>query len=239
MSGFFPCMMFGIPGAALAMIRSARSARKKAAAGILGSAALCAFVCGITEPFEFAFMFAAPWLYLVYALLYGLFAWVTALVGFRAAFSFSAGATDLLFSASLPAAQNTWMILPLGLAAFVLFYLSFRVLIRRFDFRTPGREAEELAETARRNAAGAGKGRASGIDAEALLAGLGGAENILSLDNCATRLRLELKEPGLADEAALKAAGAKGIIRPGKNSVQVIIGLKVQAAADELRGILN
>ena len=230
MSGFFPCMMFGVPGAALAMIRSAKPERRKAAMGILGSAALCSFVCGITEPFEFAFMFVAPGLYLVYALLYGVFTWVTALTGFRAGFSFSAGATDLLFSSSLPAAANTWLILPLGLAAFAVFYLTFRLMIRRFGLQTPGRESDAPEPAGERAA-----GPVEGVDPAALLRALGGAENILSLDNCATRLRLELEDPSLLDEPALKAAGAKGVLKPGKNSVQVVIGLKVQAVADALR----
>ncbi|MDE7360149.1 MAG: PTS transporter subunit EIIC, partial [Lachnospiraceae bacterium] len=108
MSGFFPCMMFGIPGAALAMIHTAKKGKQKAAIGLVASAAVCAFVCGVTEPFEFGFMFLAPALYLIYALLYGIFTVIVALLGFRAGFSFSAGATDLLFSASLPAAQGTW-----------------------------------------------------------------------------------------------------------------------------------
>lgn len=238
MSGFFPCMMFGIPGAALAMIHSAKSARRKTVVGILGSAALCAFLCGITEPFEFSFMFAAPWLYLVYALLYGLFSFATALLGFRAGFSFSAGATDLLFSASMPAAAKTWMILPLGLAAFALFYFAFRAMIRKFDPPVPGREPEELAETASaapESPEGMAAETVEGVDLAALFKGLGGSENIRTLDNCATRLRQELKDPGLLDEKALKAAGAKGVIRPGRDSAQVIIGLKVQAVADAMR----
>ena len=143
MSGFFPCMMFGVPGAALAMIQTAKSTKKKIAIGLVGSAALCAFICGVTEPFEFAFMFLAPGLYVVYALLYGIFTVITVLVGFRAGFSFSAGATDLLFSASLPAAANTWMIIPLGIAAFVVFYLVFRFAIVKFDLKTPGREDDD------------------------------------------------------------------------------------------------
>lgn len=247
MSGFFPCMMFGVPGAALAMIRCAKPTRRKAAIGILGSAALCSFVCGITEPFEFAFMFVAPVLYVVYALLYGIFTWITALVGFRAGFSFSAGATDLLFSASLPAAQNTWMILPLGLAAFVVFYLVFRILIGKFKLHTPGNEAEELAKTAQERARTVNKPTeqnetvelVEGVDISAILRGLGGAENILSLDNCATRLRLELQDISLLDEPGLKTAGARGVIKPGKNSVQVVIGLKVQGVADALRNKLQ
>ena len=241
MSGFFPCMMFGVPGAALAMIRSAKPGRRSAAVGILASAALCAFVCGITEPFEFAFMFAAPWLYLVYALLYGVFAWVTALVGFRAGFSFSAGATDLLFSASLPAAQKTWLILPLGLAAFAVFFLCFRVLIRAFDLPVPGNEDEEEKGTQEQKIAQEAKApaddqeRVAGVAIAALLEGLGGRENIRTLANCATRLRLELHDLSLLDEQKLKAAGAKGVIKVGKDSAQVVIGLKVQEVADALR----
>ena len=143
MSGFFPCMMFGIPGAALAMVHTAKSNKKKIAIGLVGSAALCSFICGVTEPFEFGFMFLAPALYVVYALLYGIFTFITVLVGFRAGFSFSAGATDLIFSASLPAAKNTWMILPLGIAAFVVFYVVFRFMITKFDLKTPGREDDD------------------------------------------------------------------------------------------------
>ena len=119
MSGFFPCMMFGVPGAALAMVHTAKSDKKKLAIGLVASAALCAFVCGVTEPFEFGFMFLAPALYVVYAALYGIFTVITVLVGFRAGFSFSAGATDLIFSAPLPAAKNTWMIIPLSLTHLV------------------------------------------------------------------------------------------------------------------------
>ncbi len=144
MSGFFPCMMFGIPGAALAMVHTAKSNKKKVAIGLVASAALCAFVCGVTEPFEFGFMFLAPGLYLIYALLYGIFTTVTVLLGFRAGFSFSAGATDLVFSAPLPAAANTWMIIPLGIAAFAVFYVVFRFAIVKFNLKTPGREDDDI-----------------------------------------------------------------------------------------------
>ena len=143
MSGFFPCMMFGIPGAALAMVHTAKSNKKKAAIGLVSSAAIAAFVCGVTEPFEFGFMFLAPVLYLVYAVLYGIFTVVTVLLGFRAGFSFSAGLTDLIFSASLPAAAKTWLIIPLGIAAFVVFYVVFRFAIVKFDLKTPGREDDD------------------------------------------------------------------------------------------------
>ena len=242
MSGFFPCMMFGVPGAALAMIRSAKTKRRKYAVGILASAALCAFACGITEPFEFAFMFAAPALYAAYALLYGVFTYVTALTGFRAGFSFSAGATDLLFSASLPAARDTWLILPLGAAAFAAFYFTFRVMIRKLHLNTPGNEADlppegEAApeEQPQPGEDGEADCVAGGVNVTSLLRGLGGAGNIRSLDSCATRLRLEVRDVGQVQDAALKKAGARGVVRLGDTAVQVIIGLKVQAVADALR----
>ena len=163
MSGFFPCMMFGIPGAALAMVHTAKSNKKKVAIGLLSSAAIAAFVCGVTEPFEFGFMFLAL---------------ITVLVGFRAGFSFSAGLTDLVFSASLPAAANTWMIIPLGIAAFVVFYLVFRFAIVKFDLKTPGREDDDDTE--------AEKSAVLANDdftevAKIVLEGVGGKENVTSI----------------------------------------------------------
>lgn len=237
MSGFFPCMMFGIPGAVLAIIQSAKGAKRKAAAGILVSAAVCSFVCGITEPFEFAFMFIAPALYVVYSLLYGVFTYITAISGFRAGFSFSAGATDLLFSASLPAAQKTWMIIPLGAAAFVVFYLVFRFMIKKFDLPTPG-DTETAADVAP-VASGNSCDVVSGVNIPLIIEGLGGKDNILTMDNCATRLRVELKEISVVDEKTLKQAGAKGMMKAGKTGVQVIIGLKVQSVADAAREYLK
>ena len=234
MSGFFPCMMFGVPGAALAMLRSVKTGRKKAAAGILLSGAVCAFVCGVTEPFEFSFMFLSPLLYLVYALLYGLVTFVTVLTGFRAGFSFSAGVTDLVFSASLPAAARTWLILPLGLASFVLFYAVFRFMIARWKLKTPGQE-EDLSRAQESPAVSAGAGGGYADQARILLRGLGGAENILSIDNCITRLRLEIKDMGKVDGNVIRSSGAAGVIRPGKNALQVVIGTTVQFVADELK----
>ena len=227
-------MMFGIPGAALAMIHTAKDNKKKVAIGLVASAAVCAFVCGVTEPFEFGFMFLAPGLYLIYALLYGIFTVITTLLGFRAGFSFSAGATDLVFSASLPAAQNTWMIIPLGLAAFAIFYVVFRFAIVKFDLKTPGREDDDLEAEK--------KAVLSNNDftevASIILEGLGGKGNIVALDNCITRLRLEIKDYTQVDEKKIKSAGVAGIIRPSKNAVQVIVGTKVQFVADEMKKML-
>ena len=230
MSGFFPCMMFGIPGAALAMIQTAKSNKKKIAIGLVGSAAICAFVCGVTEPFEFAFMFLAPGLYVVYALLYGIFTVITTLVGFRAGFSFSAGATDLLFSASLPAAQKTLLIIPLGIAAFIVFYVVFRFAIVKFNLKTPGREDDDVDETTVKLA-----NNDYTEVARIVLEGVGGKENVASIDNCITRLRLEIKDYTKVDEKVIKSAGVAGIIRPSKTAVQVIIGTKVQFVADEFK----
>ena len=235
MSGFFPCMMFGIPGAALAMVHTAKSNKKKIAAGLLGAAALSAFVCGVTEPFEFAFMFLAPVLYVVYALLYGIFTTVTVMLGFRAGFSFSAGLTDLVFSASLPAAAKTLLIIPLGLAALVIFYLVFRVMITALNLKTPGREDDD-------EAVDESKVQLANNDftttAQIILEGLGGAGNVTSVDNCITRLRLEVKDPLLVDEKKIKSAGIAGVIRPSKTAVQVVVGTKVQFVADEFKKLM-
>ena len=230
MAGFFPCMMFGIPGAALAMIQTAKSNKRKATIGIVGAAAVCAFLCGVTEPFEFAFMFLAFPLYIVYAALYGIFAAITVALGFRAGFCFSAGATDLLFGASLPAAANYLVMIPMGLAAFVVFYLVFRFAITKWNLKTPGREDDVDSEL---------KIELANDDyttmAQIILEGVGGKENLTSIDHCITRLRLEVKDRLLVDEKKIKSSGASGVIRPGKTSVQVVIGPKVQFVFDEFK----
>ena len=197
MSGFFPCMMFGIPGAALAMVHTAKN--KKA------------------------------------AVLYGIFTVITYYVGFRAGFMFSAGATDLVFSASLPAHANTWMILPLGLAAFVVFYVVFRFAITKFNLVTPGREDED-AEAAEANIQLANNDFTT--IASGVLAAVGGKANVANVDYCATRLRFEVKDSTAVNEKAVKAAGAAGVIRPSKNACQVVIGPKVQFVYDELKKML-
>ena len=232
MSGFFPCMMFGIAGAALAMVRTAKN--KKAAIGLVLSAAICAFVCGVTEPFEFGFMFLCFPLYVVYSALYGIFTIITYYSGFRAGFCFSAGATDLVFSASLPAAAKTWMIIPLGIAAFLVFYFVFYFAITKFDLKTPGREDDD--EEAEKKVVLANNNYTE--VAAAVLAAIGGKENVKDVGYCATRLRFEVLDNAKVDEKAVKAAGAAGVIRPSKNACQVIIGTKVQFVYDELKKML-
>lgn len=228
MAGFFPCMIFGIPGAALAMIHTAKD--KKAAMGLVASAALCSFVCGVTEPFEFCFMFLAPGLYVVYAILFGLFTVLTVVVGFRAGFCFSAGAVDLVFSSSLPAAANTWTIIPLGIAAFAVFYIVFRFAIEKWDLKTPGREDDYEEEL------NAGLINADYTEVAALiLEGVGGKENVAGIDNCIVRLRLEIKNPRLVSAKKIKSSGVAGIMRPGKNNVHVVIGPQVELVTDEFK----
>ena len=230
MAGFFPSMMFGIPGAALAMVHCAKDNKKKVAIGLVASAAICAFICGVTEPFEFGFMFLAPVLYVIYSVLYAVFAMITVALGFRAGFSFSAGATDLLFSASLPAAAKTWVIIPMGIAAFVVFYVVFRFAITKFNLKTPGREDDDEDET---------KVVLSNNNftevARIVLEGVGGKENLTSIDNCITRLRLEVKDYTKVNEKKIKSAGVAGVVRPSKTAVQVIIGTQVQHVADEFK----
>lgn len=235
MAGFFPSMMFGIPGAALAMILTAKPEKRKATIGIVGSAAICAFICGVTEPFEFSFMFLCFPLYIVYSLLYAVFAMVTVALGFRAGFCFSAGATDLFFSASLPAAHNTMLIWILGPIAFAIFFVVFYFAIKKFNLMTPGREDDDQE--------GEMKIELANNDftamAKIILEGLGGAENIAELDHCITRLRLEVKDNLKVDEKKIKSSGISGIIRPSKTAVQVIVGPKVQFVFDEMEKLVK
>ena len=217
------------------MILTAKPEKRKATIGIVGSAAICAFICGVTEPFEFSFMFLAFPLYVVYSLLYAIFAMVTVALGFRAGFCFSAGATDLLFGASLPAANNYWVMIPMGIAAFVVFFVVFYFAIKQFNLKTPGREDEDTE--------GEMKIELANNDftamAKIILEGLGGAENIVELDHCITRLRLEVKDNLKVDEKKIKSSGISGIIRPSKTAVQVIVGPKVQFVFDEMEKLVK
>ncbi len=246
MTGFFPIMMFGLPGAALAMYVTAKSTRRKATAGILLSASVAAFLVGITEPIEFLFMFLAPGLFLVHALFTGISLAIAAMLPVRSGFGFSAGFIDLILSWANPMAQNPWAIFILGPIWFVVYFLVFRWIILKWDLKTPGREDEDPEDGADPGSAGAeasAESRASGsrfVDtAQKFLAALGGSDNIVEIENCATRLRMELADPALADEAALKRAGAAGVIKPGGKSYQVIYGLNVQFVKDAMERLMD
>ena len=230
MTGFFPFMMFGLPAACIAMYQTAKPAKKKMVYGLLASAAFCSFFTGVTEPIEFSFMFLAPGLYVVHALLAGITAGITVALPIRAGFSFSGGAVDMVLSSFTPLAENPWLLIPVGIAVGVLYYIVFRFAITKFNLKTPGREdddAEELKVTLANN-------DYTSV-AKIVLEGVGGPENVTSIDNCITRLRLEVKDYTKVNEKVIKSAGVAGVIRPSKTAVQVIIGTQVQFVADEFK----
>ena len=230
MSGFFPVMMFGLPAAALAMYHTAKENKKKVAAGLLMAAALSSFFTGVTEPLEFAFMFLAPALYAIHALLTGISMAIVALLPVRAGFNFSAGFVDWFLSFKAPFAENPLYLIPIGLVVAVVYYIVFRIVIVKFNLKTPGREDDDIDEA---------KVQLSNDNfteiAKIILEGVGGKENVTSVDNCITRLRLEIKDYTAVNEKMIKSAGVAGVIRPSKNAVQVIIGTKVQFVADEFK----
>ena len=229
MSGFFPVMMFGLPAAALAMYHTAKDSKKQIAAGLLFSAALASFFNGVTEPLEFSFMFLAPVLYLIHAVLTGISLAVVSLLPARAGFNFSAGLIDWILSFKAPFAVNPLLLPAIGLVVAVIYYVLFRTVIVMFDLKTPGREDDD-DETAVQLA----NDDFTEV-ARIVLEGVGGKGNVASIDNCITRLRLEIKDYTAVDEKKIKSAGVAGVIRPSKTAVQVIIGTKVQFVADEFK----
>ncbi|MDF2485303.1 MAG: glucose transporter subunit [Herbinix sp.] len=235
MAGFFPVMMFGLPGAALAMYHTATTKKKKIAASLLMAAALCSFLTGVTEPLEFSFMFLAPALYLVHALLTGISCFIVALLPARAGFNFSAGLIDFILSLKAPMAQNPWLLIPIGLVFFVVYYAIFRFMITKFKLKTPGREDDDISDEELKVSL---SNKDFAAVAAKILEGLGGKANIASVDNCVTRLRIEIKDYTAVDEKKIKAAGVAGVIRPSKTSVQVVVGTQVQFVADELKKML-
>jgi len=230
MAGFFPVMMFGLPAACLAMYRCARTENKKAVAGLLLSMALTSFLTGVTEPIEFGFMFLAPMLYAVHAVLTGLSMSLMYMLHIRLGFTFSAGLFDFLLSSGK--GQNPMLMLPVGLAYFALYYGIFTFAIRKFDLMTMGREQAETAVVS----APASRG---GSRAHDFITALGGAANLKSVDACTTRLRLEVVDGGVLNAAALKALGSRGMIQPAAGSVQVVLGPEADLIADEIRQVLR
>ena len=230
MSGFFPVMMFGLPGACLAMYRAARPERRRAVGGLLLSIGLTSLLTGVTEPIEFTFMFLAPVLYAVHALLTGLAMVLMDSAGIHLGFSFSAGLFDYVLNFSR-ATHPLWL-LPIGVGYFALYYALFRYGIVRFNLATPGRETTAGAETVIAAAATAGEreGRA-----DAFIAALGGATNLTTVDACTTRLRLVVADGTRIDGEALARLGARGVIRPSAKAVQVVLGPIADQVAGEMR----
>jgi PTS system N-acetylglucosamine-specific IIC component len=228
MSGFFPIMMFGLPAACLAMYHTARPERRKEVGGMLASMALTAFLTGVTEPIEFSFMFLAPPLYAIHAVLTGLSMVLMNLIGVHLGFGFSAGVID--YAINFNRAQNPVLLLPVGLAYFALYYGIFRLAIVRFDLKTPGRETVAATNFCVVDQTSRG---------EAYLASLGGAKNLRSVDACTTRLRLAVNSASAIDEPRLRSLGAKGFVRPSDNTLQVVIGPAADQIASEIRAAMS
>jgi len=228
-AGFFPVMMFGLPGAALAMYRNAKDSKKKAVSALLVAAVLASFLTGITEPLEFSFMFLAPVLYLVHAVLTGVSLTIAALLHTTAGFNFSAGLIDFILASKTPMANNPWLLIVLGVVMFAVYFLVFDFLIKKFNFTTPGREEDESTEGDANMTV-----KASDFNIPLLIEGLGGKDNIEATDHCATRLRLTLADTSKVDEAKIKSTGAVATRVLNKKNVQVIIGTEVQFVHDAL-----
>lgn len=231
-AGFFPIMMFGLPAAGLAMYHTAKPEKKKATGSLMMAAGFAAFLTGVTEPLEFAFMFLAPGLYLVHAVLTGISVFIAAQFQWIAGFAFSAGLCDYILSLKNPLAVNVLMLIPLGLVFAVIYYFLFRFIITKFNLKTPGREDDDVSEEEMNTSLSN-----NNFDevAKQIFDALGGHDNIVSIDNCITRLRLDVKDSSMINEQAIKRAGAAGVLRPSKDSVQVIIGTQVQFVADAMK----
>ena len=237
MSGFFPIMMFGLPGAALAMYLAAPKARRPMVGGMLLSVAITAFLTGVTEPLEFLFMFLAPLLYLLHAVLTGISLYVATLLGIHAGFSFSAGAIDYVLMYNLPAAsKNVWMLVVMGLVFFVIYFVLFTAVIRMFNLKTPGREDKEddiVSEEANSNTE-------EGLTqlATNYIAAVGGTDNLKAIDACITRLRLTVADSARVSDAMCKRLGASGVVKLNKQTIQVIVGAKAESIGDEMKKVV-
>jgi PTS system N-acetylglucosamine-specific IIC component len=228
MSGFFPVMMFGLPAACLAMYHEALPERRKAVGGLLVSLALTSFLTGVTEPIEFSFMFVAPLLFGIHAVLTGLAQVIMNLLGVRMGFGFSAGLFDYVLNYGL--ATRPLLLIPVGAGYALAYYGIFRFAIRRWNLPTPGREAAEAVSAAE---------APQGERGPAFVKALGGAANLREVGACTTRLRLIVEDQGLIDEAGLKTLGARGVLRPSAEALQVVLGPIADAVAMDIRAALD
>ncbi len=250
MAGFFPIMMFGLPGAALAMILAAKPERRKAVAGVLGSAAFTSFLTGVTEPIEFSFMFLAPVLFVVHAVLTGISMFVCYALGIRDGFTFSAGLIDYILNRNH--ATHGWWLIPIGVVFGVIYFVVFYFSIKIFDIKTPGREDEstgtagvggfildeyQAAASDAKSIAEAAVAQASPVSerARGYVAALGEADNIVEIEACTTRLRLKLKDTSQINETQLKQLGASGVIKLNQQNAQVVVGTIADMLVDEIK----
>jgi PTS system N-acetylglucosamine-specific IIC component len=239
MTGFFPIMMFGLPAACLAMFHEAPKNRRALVGGLLLSMALTSFLTGVTEPVEYTFMFLAPVLYVIHSLLTGLSLAICQALGIHLGFTFSAGAIDYVLNYGL--STKGWLAIPIGLAYGVVYYVLFRFFIRKFNMATPGREPATAEAQVESYAAGGYVAPAAGAAAsraDRYIAALGGAQNLTLIDACTTRLRLSVVDSMKISEPALKAAGARGVLKKDARNVQVVIGPEADMIADEMRAVV-
>ena len=229
-AGFFPIMMFGLPAVAYAMYQEDITEKKQQIASLMLAGAVTSFVTGVTEPLEFAFMFVAPLLYGVHAVLTGLSLFIASTFHWTAGFGFSAGLIDFTITSGMPMANNPFMLLVLGLGFGVVYYLLFKVLIKMFKLKTPGREDDDNEEELKIEASNTNHAEVAAVIYEAL----GGKDNVVSIDNCATRLRLEEKDATIIDDKKINKVAAR-ITKPSKTDVQVIIGPLVEFVANEMK----
>ncbi|OKB65221.1 PTS N-acetyl glucosamine transporter subunit IIABC [Serratia marcescens] len=242
-AGFFPIMMFGLPGAALAVYHCARPENKAKVAGIMLAAAFAAFFTGITEPLEFSFMFVAPVLYVIHAVLTGISVFIAASMHWIAGFGFSAGLVDMVLSSRNPLATHWYMLIPQGLVFFVIYYVVFRFTINKFNLMTPGRELAVAGDETDGydvnvdSNAGKDENETTTL-ARRYVGAIGGSDNLTGIDACITRLRLNVKDSALVNDALAKRLGASGVIRLNKQSVQVIVGTRAELIASAMRNVI-
>ncbi|MDA7745777.1 N-acetylglucosamine-specific PTS transporter subunit IIBC [Psychromonas sp.] len=231
-AGFFPIMMFGLPGAALAIYTTAKSENKKKVGSIMLAASLASFFTGVTEPIEFSFMLVAPLLYVVHSILTGLSVFIAANMQWMAGFGFSAGLVDLILSSQNPLAKQWYMLILQGFAFFAVYYFVFLTLIKAFNLKTPGREKIQPKSPAVKKANNDGSQLANSY-----VLALGGKDNLEVIDACITRLRLTLKNRSIIKEADLKALGAMGVVKLGEKNLQVIIGPQAESIANKMKAL--
>ncbi|CZF77517.1 N-acetylglucosamine-specific PTS transporter subunit IIBC [Grimontia marina] len=230
-AGFFPIMMFGLPGAALAIYHCAKPENKEKVASIMLAAAFASFFTGVTEPLEFSFMFLAPGLYVLHALLTGISVYIAASMQWIAGFGFSAGLVDMVLSTRNPLAVNWYMLIVQGLVFSIIYYTVFRAAILKFNLATPGREEDDETSSDVQGSA------ETGVLARQYLKALGGHDNLTNIDACITRLRLTVKDGSQIDEKTLKALGAMGVVKLGTNNLQVILGPLAEIVAGEMKKV--
>ncbi|MFD1801710.1 N-acetylglucosamine-specific PTS transporter subunit IIBC [Mixta tenebrionis] len=241
-AGFFPIMMFGLPGAALAIYQCARPENRAKVGGIMLAAAFAAFFTGITEPLEFSFMFVAPVLYVIHAALTGISVFISANMQWISGFGFSAGLVDMALQSRNPLAHQWYMLIPQGIVFFVIYYLVFRFTIKKFNLLTPGRELAVTGDESDGYDVNVEQGGQGETETESLarryIGAVGGSDNLTHIDACITRLRLNVKDSAVLNEALAKRLGASGVIRLNKQSVQIIVGTQAESIASAMKTVL-